>query len=1288
MNFTSLHNHSEYSNIKLIDSIIKTTDLIDSAARKSYKGIALTDHEALSGSVRAIRHVQEQKKEGKIPQDFKLILGDEIYLVKEIKPQEEQKFYHFILLAKNRNGFEGLKEISSTAWQQGYMQKGIMRTPITYDQIKSIMTRYKGDIVGSTACLGSVFADLVLKMYSEPEESEQRKRYKDAIHRFIKWCQCTFGKDNFYIELQPSVEMQDQKIYNYYAVQIAREYDVPFIVTTDSHYIDKEDRPIHRNYLQSKQGDREVDEFYSSAYMMNIDEIPPILKQSWLHPDDIEEAIENTMRIYDVAEEYDLEENVSLTEVKPFNFSLKHIFKEYYNELEYIKKYAYSGYEQDQFLLFQIEEAMLEKYGENAASYTIERERINTELEELWKTSENIEIQVSTYYNTAKKIVDLLWNEGDSLVGPGRGSVTGFFICYLLDITQINPIQWNLPHWRHLTAERPELPDIDIDTEETKRYLIEQGIKDFFGEDKVLRIATFGTESTRSAILSSCRGLGISVDTGLYLSSLVPVDRGFNWSIEDCLKGNEEKSRRPIPAFRKEVEKHPQLKETMLKIEGLVNKRSSHAAGIYIYKDHFLNHNAVMLSPKGEPTTQFDMKDSDYMGGVKFDLLTIKALDKIRITLNHLINNGYIEQKPTLIETYKNSIHPDKLDYTTKEMWQMLGSNDVIDLFQFDTEIGSQAAKAVKPQSLEELSAANCLMRLAGEKRDSKTPIEEYVDNKNNIDKWHEEMRQAGISQEEQKILYKHLSKVYGIADTQEIVMQLVLDENIAGFDLVEANKLRKAIGKKDEKTMKEVREKFFEKGIENGTSENLLKYIWNVQIKRQLGYSFSRNHSMPYSLIALQQLNLCYYYPIIYWNTACLTVNSGSSDDEKAQTTDYGKIASSIGFLQGRGVKIGLPDINKAQFSFTPDDKNNKILFGLKAINRIGDDMALTIINNRPYDGLVDFLNKVKTNKTQAIQLIKGGAFDAIENKDRKEILADYIDRICGKKKRITLQNFNMLSKYGLLPEKFADHEEIFYFTRQLRKNKEEDYYILDKKMQDYYETREFEVQLVPKNNKVAIEKTKWEKIYNSYMNEVRKYFKENHDQILESLNNTIFQEEWEKYAQGDVSAWEMEALSFYYHEHELEKVDFEAYDISDFFQLPSKPVVDHVFYKEEKKIEIYKLFRIAGTVLERDKIRHTVTLLTTTGVVYVKFFRDQFAYYDKQVSAPDPDVEGKKKILEKSWFQKGNKIIVTGIRRDDMFYPKVYKNSKDKKPVKLITNFKPNGGLEVVSERVDSEE
>lgn len=206
--------------------------------------------------------------------------------------------------------------------------------------------------------------------------------------------------------------------------------------------------------------------------------------------------------------------------------------------------------------------------------------RIDTELGELWRISENLNQSVASYYITVREIVNVIWDDecGNSLVGPARGSAAGYLICFLLGITQINPLEYGIemPHWRHLTSERPEFPDIDIDTEAAKRNQIFRQLKKYFGDDRVLQVCTFGTEASKSAVQTAARGLGIDNDTAMYVSGLIPFERGSSWTLNECVNGDEEKERKPVTEFITQINKHENWLEVSMKIEGLINKRSIH----------------------------------------------------------------------------------------------------------------------------------------------------------------------------------------------------------------------------------------------------------------------------------------------------------------------------------------------------------------------------------------------------------------------------------------------------------------------------------------------------------------------------------------------------------------------------------------------------------------------------------------------------------------------------------------------------------------------------------------
>ena len=445
--------------------------------------------------------------------------------------------------------------------------------------------------------------------------------------------------------------------------------------------------------------------------------------------------------------------------------------------------------------------------------------------------------------------------------------------------------------------------------------------------------------------------------------------------------------------------------------------------------------------------------------------------------------------------------------------------------------------------------------------------------------------------------------------------------------------------------------------------------------------------HSFGYSLIALQEMNLAYHYPMIFWNCANLIVDSAGIDendefinlidefDPAAETieednndedddddeedkneikkqkknVDYGKIASAIGKMATRGIKVELPDINKSEFTFTPDLENNSIIFGIKGINRINNDLAKAIIENRPFKSLQDFIIRIKANKISIINLIKAGCFDNIEGRAREEIMKDYIDSISEKKQKLTLQNMAMLIREDCLPEEFKTEKHIFNFNKYLKNFKKDIYYMFDERAMAFYE-KLFDTDLLSQdeNGQFRIKQLDWDKIYKKQMNGIKEELKTN-PKILENLNEKLFAAVWDKYASGNISKWEMDSVCFYDHKHELADIDKEKYHIEDYNSLPEEPVVDNVWNtKEGKEIPIFKLARICGTVIDKNKTKNIVTLLTDTGVVNLKIYRSQFSKYDKQISVKD-EVTGKKTIIERSWFKRGNQLMIVGIRRGD---------------------------------------
>lgn len=467
----------------------------------------------------------------------------------------------------------------------------------------------------------------------------------------------------------------------------------------------------------------------------------------------------------------------------------------------------------------------------------------------------------------------------------------------------------------------------------------------------------------------------------------------------------------------------------------------------------------------------------------------------------------------------------------------------------------------------------------------------------------------------------------------------------------------------------------------------------------------------MAYSTIAVQQMNIAFHYPIIFWNTACLIVDSAGIDEDemfsdeeyeeevaeekdkddhemedllegvlekpkkKVRNANYGKISSAIGKMISAGISISLPDINRSDFTFTPDVERNIIVFGLKGISKINTDLAKDIIKNRPYNSLNDFLKRVKINKIPTINLVKAGAFDNISELPREEVMKKYIDSISNKKLKLTMANVPMLEKHGLIPQEFDFERRLFNFNRYLKKNKDGEYYEVDDIAFRFYEANFSTDHLVSKDNKNYISQKVWDKIYATKIDKLKNRLKNGND-ILDNLNQVLFQEVWDKYALGSISKWEMDSVNFYYHEHEMINVKFGKYDIRDFSEQSENPIVERIItFKNGTKVPIFELWRIAGTVIDKNKLKHTVTLSTPFGVVDVKVYKAQFAKYDKQVSEKQPD--GTKKIVEKSWFTRGNKLMFTGIRRENNFVPKIYKSGNYQYPIQLIDEILDNGDL-----------
>lgn len=1324
----SLHNHTDFSNFRLRDAINTVESLTNYAIELGHELVAITEHETIASSIRAEKYYNKIKKDNP---NFKLIRGNEIYLVRNGLnannfKKETDRYFHFILLAKDLEGHKQIREVSSRAWMRSYTARRQRRVPTYYQDLVDIIGANPGHVIGCTACLGGCLPTQLLRNRDTGAPS------MDLIKRWIVQMQGIFGKEDFYFEMQPSFN-KDQIYVNQKLIELSNEMGVKFIITNDAHYLKKEDRPIHEAFLKSQDGDREAGEFYATTYLMSDEEIYHYMEKS-VGEENIQKAYQSIKEIKDKCEDYSLMKPLKIPRLNWKRFELTHNKNFYIEKIPYLKKFYESDYSEDRHLacaiINRLKNATEKEELNNQETY----DEINACLEDTWVSSEVNGSRWSAYFLNLQNIIDACWDAG-TLVGCGRGSGVGFILLYLLGITQINPLREKsqTKRWRFLNPERVSVLDVDIDIEGGRRADVLKRFRQIYGEDRVANVLTLKTEKSKSAILTAARGLGIDVDTAQYLSSFIEADRGQLRTLKQTFYGDPDNGISASKQFRIEMEEnYPELWKVAQGIEGLINGMGIHAGGVIFVDEPFTESTALMRAPSGEIMTQFDLHAAEDTGLIKYDVLSIEALDKIHNCIDLICEYGYETREATLKETYEKIVGIYNLERDSEEMWKMCWEHKVSSLFQMEKQSGISGIAAMKPTSVDDLAILNSAIRLMATEKGGEMPVNKLARFKAHPSDWDYELKKYGLGADAKEILNPVLSVSYGLCIAQEQFMQLVQLPELGGFDLTWADKLRKSIAKKNPAEYEKLTEEYFKVTKEKNCDSTLCKYVWNVLIAMSRGYGFNLSHTLAYSLVGLQELNLAYRYPTILWDCACLIADSGGAEKEddndeneqgineefydssigifeeqekedeeseedeteaktvkkkKANKVNYGKIATAIGKMTSEGVRIEATDINRSKYTFAPDVRQNKIIYGLSGINKVGDEIVKQIIENRPYQSIEDFISKVKINKPQMVNLIKSGAFDSLYDNDRLRAMAIYIDLISDKKKRITLQNMKMLMEFELIPNEYDLQCRVYNFNKYLKKFKEGIYYGINPVAFNFY-TEHFDMDLlIPSDIEefiFLIKQTDWDKIYKKQMDIIRPFIQKNNEELLNAINVRLRNDLWDKYCDGNISKWEMDSISCYIHEHELKGLKNGLYGLSDYAKLSEDPEVSYEFRAKDtgKKIPLFKIHRIAGTVLDKDKAKKTVTLLTTSGVVSVKIFGDAFTHYDKQLSEKRPD--GTKKVVEKSWLSRGNKIIVTGIRREDNFIAKKYKNTPHHL-VELIESIDEKGYIKTQKERIE---
>ena len=816
------------------------------------------------------------------------IIGLEAYLAPNGRlnkqPRVDEIRYHLILIAKNKIGWQNLVKLTTLSATEGFYYKPRID--------KEILKEYHEGLI----CLSGCFSGEIPKLIASNKMLEAEE--------VAAWYKEVFGED-FYLEVQPHAPHLHQPL-----SEISKKLGIPLVATQDAHYILKEDKTAHEILLAVQTSSRVDDEDRLSLKEYDISlRSPEEMIELFKH---LPEAIENTVRI---AEKCTLEIDLSQTHLPKFPLPEGVLAMEHLRQL--------------------IEERLPRRFPEETKEV---RERIEHELGVIEKTG------FSDYFLIVADFVNWAKSHG-IVVGPGRGSAAGSIISYILGITNVDPLKYDLLFERFLNPDRIQIPDIDIDFTDTRRDEVIAYIREKYGADKVAQIITFGTMMARAAVRDTGRALGLSYGFCDQIAKLIP----FNVPLKKAIEAVPE-----LAAMMEENEDAKKLLESAIKLEGTVRHASVHACGLVVSSYPLTKFVPLQRAPQGDDSiiTQFEMHSIEDLGLLKIDLLGLKNLTIIEKTLR------------LIRELHGIEIDVEKLPLDDPKTFELFQSGEMAGVFQLESSGMRRYLKELKPNELEDIIVMISLYRPG--------PMElipTYIN------------RKFG----KEKVAYIHpslepiLSKTYGVGVYQEQMMRIARD--LAGFTLAEADTLRKAIGKKIKKLLDEQQEKLIEGIVNNGIDRKTAMKIWEL-FPPFARYGFNRSHAASYALISYQTAYLKAHYPVEFV-TSLLNVSG----------TDVDRINFLIGEARRLGIQVLPPDVNLSFQDFTVDTSTSSaqsggnVRFGLLAIKNLGANIVDFIIEERarggPFQDFGDFLNRIHhrdLNKKSLESLIKCGAFDSLD--------------------------------------------------------------------------------------------------------------------------------------------------------------------------------------------------------------------------------------------------------------------------------------------------------------------
>lgn len=885
--FVNLHTHSHYS---LLDGLPKIDDLVQAAKAQGATSLALTDHGSLYG---IIEFYQKCKAAG-----IKPIIGVETYVAPyghtEKRAKIDEKNYHLILLAENDIGYKNLIKLVTKAHLDGYYY----RPRVDHE----LLQQHAEGLIALSSCLKGEVATAIV--------ADGEKKGTEVIKKY----QAIFGKENFFLEMQDHPSLPEQAVVNNALRKLSKLTGAPLVVTADSHYLSPDDAEA-QDILLCIHMKKQLDD--TDRLSMRSEDLSLKTEDQMreLFPNDLG-AIEQTVTI---ADRCNVTIELGTVQLPQYNVPQGHTTETYLRELA--------------------EAGIAVRYGKETA---VIRERLEYELGVIEKTG------FAAYFLIVQDFVNWAKSQG-IVVGPGRGSAAGSIVSYLLNITNVDPIKYDLLFERFLNPERIAMPDIDIDFADTRRDEVLRYVESKYGKDHVAQIITFGTMAARAAIRDVGRVLGISYAYCDKVAKLIPMFSTLDQAIAN------------VPELKDIYDNDPEAKrllDSARKLEGVARHSSRHACGVVITKEPLDQHVPLQYAGPDDDSiiSQYSLHPIEDLGLLKMDFLGLSNLTILENCIK------------IIKQTRKEVIDLDHIPFDNKPAFKLLQRGDTVGVFQLESGGMRRYLRELKPTSLEDIIAMVALYRpgpmelipqfIAG-KRGKYKP--EYLDPR----------------------LEPILNKTYGVAVYQEQVMQMARD--IAGFTLGEADVLRKAVGKKIAKLLKEQRDRFVAGAIKGGTTKSVAEKIFDF-IEPFARYGFNRSHAACYAVIAYQTAYFKANYPAEFM-AALLTSDQHNTD----------RIALEIEEARKMGLIVLPPDINESFASFTvvydENGQGTKIRFGLSAIKNVGENLVAATIAERKASGsfknLEDFLSRVQhkdLNKKSLESLAKVGALDAFG--ERQELL------------------------------------------------------------------------------------------------------------------------------------------------------------------------------------------------------------------------------------------------------------------------------------------------------------